>query len=184
MLNVGGRAVGQAISQVRAAAAAARPGGRWVSAGRSGGAYWEHNAAPSSVGRAGRSANNELGRLFNRSQRHRYDYNELYVAQPTGGYKILDSYNPRAGEIVSRKFTQLSEIEPKSAIGYLNEIVHKYKPGYVIANVPTSGELPGRPLLGRMILEVPIQTKPVPQSVLDAAAKRNILIRDVLRKVY
>jgi len=46
VFSVGGHAIGQALSRVRAAAATARPGGRWVSAGRSGGAYWEHNVSP------------------------------------------------------------------------------------------------------------------------------------------
>ena len=42
------------------------------------------------------------------------------------------------GEIVSRKYTQLSEISEKTAIGYLKELSEKYSPGSVIADVPSN----------------------------------------------
>ena len=49
------------------------------------------------------------GTVFNEARAWAYPFNEVYVDTPTGRY-ILDSYNPQLGEIVSRKFTQLSEI--------------------------------------------------------------------------
>lgn len=39
-------------------------------------------------------------------------------------------------------------------------------------------------LEGELILEVPVQTKPVPQAILDEANKRGIIIRDITGKVY
>jgi filamentous hemagglutinin len=117
---------------------------------------------------------------------HAYPHQQVYLLKPNGkGYWKLDFYDPFAGEIISFKDTQLASIKVKSAIGYLNELVRKYKPGRKIADVPsTSKDLLGKSLEGRMILEVPAQTNPIPQKVLDAAKKRDILIRDVKGKVY
>ena len=42
------------------------------------------------------------------------------------------------GEIVSRKYTQLSEISKETAIRYLKELSEKYSPGSVIADVPSN----------------------------------------------
>ena len=128
----------------------------------------------------------QIGNLFNRVRGVKYPYNEVYVENPAGGYWKLDSYNPGAGEIVSRKMTQLSEISESSAVAYIREAGTKYPPGARIANVPTNVEsgLAGQQLQGRVYLEVPIQTKPVPQRVLNAATKHRIVIRDVNGKVY
>ena len=41
----------------------------------------------------------------------------------------LDSYNPAAQEIVSRKFTQFSDILQSTGIGYVNEIPAKMARG-------------------------------------------------------
>jgi hypothetical protein len=125
------------------------------------------------------------GANFNRSQAPVYPYNELYVQDPSGGYpNRLDSYNPFAGEIVSRKLTQFSAIQPQTGINYVNEVAAKYAPGTVIADVPTSGNLAGKRLSGQMILEVPPQNAPIPQAVLDAADAQKILIRDIKGHVY
>jgi hypothetical protein len=35
-----------------------------------------------------------------------------------------------------------------------------------------------------LIFEVPVQNKPIPKGVLDAATERNITIRDIAGKVY
>ena len=97
------------------------------------------------------------------------------------------------GEIVSRKYTQLSEISEKTAIGYLKELSEKYSPGSVIADVPSNRvganagifeENGGKTLRGRMILEVPVQEEPVPERVLRYAAKEKIKIRDINGKEY
>ena len=115
-----------------------------------------------------------------------YPHEQVYIRRPTGnGYWKLDYYDPTKGEIVSFKDTQLANIKVKSAIGYLNELVRKYQPGRMIADVPsTSPDIVGTPLKGTMILEVPAQTKAVPAKVLEAAKKREIQIRDVTGKVY
>jgi conserved hypothetical protein len=42
----------------------------------------------------------------------------------------------------------------------------------------------GNILKGRMILEVPVQKKPVPESILKYAQDKNIQIRDINGKVY
>jgi len=129
-------------------------------------------------------ANMDKGNLFNRVRWPKYPYNELYVQAPDGkGYLILDSYNPHLGEIVFRRFTQLSEISPEAAKAYLREAA-SYKPGLRIADVPSSRDLAGQTLRGQQIFEVPVQMKRVPRTVLDAAAKRKIIIRDVNNRVY
>jgi len=87
-------------------------------------------------------------------------------------------------QIVSRKFAQLSEVQLKTAIGYVNAISAKYPVGATVVRVPLSRELAGQSLQGQYMLEVPVQMKPVPQSVLDAANKSGVLIRDVNGTVY
>ncbi|AXA90573.1 PAAR domain-containing protein [Massilia sp. YMA4] len=125
------------------------------------------------------------GNDFNAERAPEYPYNELYIDSPKGsGYTRLDSYNPIAGEIVSRKYTQLSEIQEKTAIGYINEIGAKYPVDATIAKVPSSGELAGEKLAGQHYLEVPVQVRPIPQAVLDAAERAGVVIRDVNGKIY
>jgi hypothetical protein len=124
------------------------------------------------------------GNAFNKAQSPRYPHNEVYIEKPGGGYYRLDSYNDALGEIVSRKFTQLGEVQEATAINYIKELAAKYPAGSRIASVPSSGGLAGSTLRGQMILEVPVQVKPIPQAVLDAANKANILIRDVTGRIY
>jgi hypothetical protein len=74
------------------------------------------------------------GQRFDRQQAIRYRFNQVYVVKDSGnGYWILDSYGPQdaahgAGP-VSRKFTQLAEIQPDSAAAMLREASRKYRPG-------------------------------------------------------
>ena len=105
----------------------------------------------------------------------------------------LDSYNPRTGEIVSRKRTQLWRIPEEIAIRYLKELKTKYSPGSVIADVPSNRvganagifeENGGKTLHGQMILEVPVQEEKVPERVLKYARDKNIQIRDIEGKEY
>jgi hypothetical protein len=131
----------------------------------------------------------DAGNDFNRTQGAKYasqgGKNEVYVVNPDGnGYYRVDSYNPRTGEIVSRKYTQLSEVQEATGVKYINELAKKYSPGTVIADVPSSGWLAGQRLQGQMILEVPVQTNPIPKAVLDAANQKGIIIRDINGKVY
>jgi hypothetical protein len=114
-----------------------------------------------------------------------YPHRQIYVRKAKGeGHWILDYYDPAAGEIVSFKDTQLASIKLKTAIGYLNEIRRKYAPGRIIGDVPSSEGLVGKKLVGRMIMEVPVQNRPVPREVLEAATKRRITIRDTNGKVF
>jgi hypothetical protein len=123
------------------------------------------------------------GNDFNASRAGVYEANELYINKPSGsGYYRLDSYTP--GEIVSRKFTQFGDIGESTAKNYIDEIGRKYAPGSSIANVPSSGALAGQELKGIKILEVPVQTRPVPQSVLDYAKLNDVFIRDINGVTY
>jgi len=129
--------------------------------------------------------NVQAGNKFNAEQSKNYPYNEVYVNKPNGsGYYRVDSYNPTTGEIVSRKFTQFSDITETTANNYIREAVNKYPAGATIAKVSSSGSLAGRQLEGINILEVPPQAKPIPQSILDSAKKANVMIRDTSGKVY
>jgi len=127
----------------------------------------------------------DAGNDFNSQRAGAYPHNEVYINSPKGsGYTRLDSYNPRTGEIVSRKFTQLADVQEQTALSYISEIPAKYPVNATIARVPSSGNLAGRPLLGQHYLEVPVQNRPVPQSVLDAAERAGVLIRDVNGRIY
>jgi hypothetical protein len=127
----------------------------------------------------------DAGNDFNRAQAPNYPYNEVYVDKPSGdGYFRLDSYNPDSGEIVSRKFTQLSDIQESTANSYINEIPSKYPVGATVADVPSSGTLAGSTLHGQYVLEVPPQVNPVPQGVLNSANQAGVLIRDTNGHVY
>lgn len=98
------------------------------------------------------------GNKFNASRKGAYPHNEVYIEKPGDGYTWLDSYDPQKAEIVSRKYTQLSDIDEKTAVRYIKEIELKYAAGSVIGNVPSSGALAGEKLNGNYILEVPVQT--------------------------
>jgi hypothetical protein len=127
------------------------------------------------------------GNAFNAERTSAYPYNEVYVDKPSGtGYYRLDSYNPNAGEIVSRKFTQLADIQEQTALKYLDEVIAKYPVGATVADVPTNvaNRLAGQTLKGRYILEVPVQVRTVPQSIIDAADRVGVLIRDINGKVH
>ena len=142
---------------------------------------------------------------FNKARAKFYPYNEVYLEAPKKAinlpegaptkhqYVRLDSYNPHTGEIVSRKYTQLSEVSEETAIRYLKELSDKYAPGSIIADVPSNRtgvnkgifELnQGDKLKGQMILEVPVQGKVVPKRVIDYANKHYIKIRDINGKIY
>ena len=142
---------------------------------------------------------------FNKARAKFYPYNEVYLEAPKKAinlpegaptkhqYVRLDSYNPHTGEIVSRKYTQLSEVSEETAIRYLKELSEKYAPGSVIADVPSNRtgvnkgifELnQGDKLKGQMILEVPVLKKPIPQNVINYADKLRIKIRNTNNKLY
>jgi len=51
--------------------------------------------------------------------------------------KHLDSYFPNT-EIVSRKYTRLSEVSEETAIRYLKKLTDKYASGSIIVDVPSN----------------------------------------------
>ena len=141
---------------------------------------------------------------FNKARTKFYPYNEVYLEAPNKAinlpegsptkhqYVRLDSYVPNK-EIVSRKYTQLSEVSEETAIRYLKELSDKYAPGTKIADVPSniSGANAGifkanngKVLDGQMILEVPVQGKAVPKRVIDYASLKGIKIRDINNHIY
>ena len=143
--------------------------------------------------------------VFNKERAKLYSFNEVYLEAPkkatqqagdspaNHNYVRLDSYDPQTGEIVSRKYTQLSEVSEETAIRYLKELEDKYSPGSIIANVPSNKtgsnekifELNGDNVLrGQMILEVPVQHKAVPKEVINYANLKGIKIRDTNNHIY
>jgi len=92
--------------------------------------------------------NSSGGIAFNKKRAKFYPFNEVYLEAPKKGKKVagdspakhkyvrLDSYDPHIGEIVSRKYTQLSEVSEETAIRYLKKLEDKYSPGSIIAEMP------------------------------------------------
>jgi hypothetical protein len=112
------------------------------------------------------------GTAFNRLRWSEYSYNELRLASG----KVLDSYDP-FDKIVSRKFTQLAKISPKTAQRYIDEIKQKYPINARIGTTPSvPPELRGGALQGKLVLEVPLQHAPIPPEILRYAKDRNVLI--------
>ncbi len=123
------------------------------------------------------------GRKFNLAQNHRFEANEVTLLNR----KRLDSYN-HGTEIVSRKMSQLADLDPATAKYYLQEITRKYSPGEVIADTVKARsqypQLARQKLEGRMFLELPIQNRPVPPEILTYASDRRIFIRDITGHIY
>lgn len=100
--------------------------------------------------------------------------------------KRLDSYIPKK-EIVSRKFSQLGKVTEETAKKHIDELVSKYSPGEAIKQTARNADAiakGGTELSGKMILEVPVQKTPIPQSVLDHAKDAGVQIRDILGNIY
>ena len=88
--------------------------------------------------------------VFNQARAKFYPFNEVYLEAPKKAinlpegaptkhqYVRLDSYNPHTGEIVSRKYTQLSEVSEETAIRYLKKLTDKYAPSLIIAEVSSN----------------------------------------------
>jgi hypothetical protein len=130
----------------------------------------------------------EEGNEFNRRREPYYEEqggaNEVHVEPRSdkGQYPRVDSYVPDE-EIVSRKHTQLAEVQESTANGYLRELANTYGPGTVVADTPTNrrdlgDDAIGQPMSGDMILEVPVQRNGVPPAVLAEARRLGIIIRD------
>lgn len=100
----------------------------------------------------------------------------------------------RVHALQERKHTQFADlVNEESGIRHLKEFLAKYPTGNalrVVADVPSARSNPalsariGEPLDGRMILEVPVQDAPIPQSIIDFARDNRITIRDVEGRRY
>jgi hypothetical protein len=121
----------------------------------------------------------QAGNAFNEENKDRYEYSEVRVEPPPGSdlnWAQLDSYDP-GEEIVSRKNSQLAELDSSTWQNEIREIPYKYAPGTKI--ISRKGDLYGRTLTGDMILEVPVQNAPVPEEIIRYASRRQVIIRDV-----
>jgi hypothetical protein len=136
----------------------------------------------------------EEGNEFNRRREPYYEEqggaNEVHVEPRSdrGQYPRVDSYVP-GEEIVSRKHTQLSNVQESTAVGYLRELANTYGPGTIVADTPTNrrdlgDEAIGQPMDGDMVLEVPVQRDGVPPAVLAEARRLGIIIRDEEGNTY
>jgi hypothetical protein len=134
------------------------------------------------------------GRIFEQAASWQYPVNQLRL-QASGGRPVLDSYDPVAKEIISRKHMQLAR-DYWDSLDALQEFSVKYPTGAIIADTPyarslkdpdhpeSSTGLAGQRVRGRMILEVSPQTEPVPDSILTEARNRGITIRDTAGRTY
>ena len=97
------------------------------------------------------------GNAFNKTveKSRKYPFSEVHLANG----KRLDSYDDIEKLIVSRKATDLENIELSTFESYLKEMKIKYKPGELI-NSPKYGDLlKGKELTGKQILEIPESNK-------------------------
>lgn len=92
------------------------------------------------------------GNNYNKQVREsgKYPYHEIYLENG----KRLDSYDPIAEEIISRKATDLDKISENTYREYLSEFSQKYSRGTKIRSNAYPG-LDGLPLEGQYILEIP-----------------------------
>jgi hypothetical protein len=104
------------------------------------------------------------------------------------GYARLDTYDEEAREILSRKYAQLWAINERTAKRYIDELATKYRPGTMIADVPSSRlrAQDGKRLDGRRVLEIPVQAADVPRELVEYVHRRRppIVIRDELGREY
>ena len=99
------------------------------------------------------------GNRFNETvkQNKLYPYSEVNLVNG----KRLDSYDPVAGEIISRKATDLDKIQEKTFRDYLQEIHDKYSQGTEIRSDKYES-IDGTKLEGRYILEIPASNRNLP----------------------
>lgn len=119
----------------------------------------------------------ERGNKFNKTVRNRdiYDYHEIHLENG----KRLDSYAPFEREIVSRKATDLENIDIKTFEGHLQEMKDKYVVGTKIRSNKYR-EIDGDLLEGTQILEIPASNKNferIEEYIKLAKEKYNIDIR-------
>ncbi|EGD34417.1 hemagglutinin/hemolysin family protein, partial [Capnocytophaga sp. oral taxon 338 str. F0234] len=98
------------------------------------------------------------GNEFNKKAEKIYDFNEIHLENG----KRLDSYIPptidKRGMIISRKATDLENIELSTFESYLKEMKSKYSSGTTIRSNKYS-QLDGKKLEGNLYLEIPESNK-------------------------
>ncbi|PZU42156.1 MAG: hypothetical protein DI571_11825, partial [Arsenicicoccus sp.] len=80
-------------------------------------------------------------------------------------------------QIISRKLTQLGDVQPTTAFGYIDELVTKYPDGATVADVPSTqmSGLAGQRLQGEMVLQVPPQAGgSIPDEVAEYAFENGV----------
>ena len=134
--------------------------------------------------------NFQRGNDFNKDYRVYYEYNEVRVTVNGNEYRV-DSYAPsyyddngvyQQGAIVSRKYTQLSDVKKETAYKYLNEITQKYSGGTdIIDGNFNSAELRGGELSpdAQLVLQVPTQNNAIPEKVQKKADELGVKIEEV-----
>lgn len=120
------------------------------------------------------------GRRFDDYMAPNYPANQVRLDYGDGRYVVLDSYVP-GQQIISRKLTQLSEINQSTAFRYIDELVDKYPPGARIQDVDNVSDLGlgGQLLEGQQVLQIPPQVGPIPDEILEYAAENNVRIIDI-----
>ena len=103
--------------------------------------YWKNNSPMA------------RGNQFNKIAEKIYPFSEVNLANG----KRLDSYIP-GEKIISRKATDLSDIEFNTFDKYLSEMIQKYAPGTVIRSNKYDC-IDGQKLSGQMCLEIPAVNK-------------------------
>ncbi|WP_421448564.1 DNRLRE domain-containing protein [Streptococcus suis] len=104
--------------------------------------------------------NIQRGNAFNKTvqEAELYPFYEVHLANG----KRLDSYDLAAGEIISRKATDLDKIQESTFRGYLREFEQKYSVGTEIRSQKYKEQLYGKTLQGSYILEVPASNAKLP----------------------
>ncbi|NUS52590.1 MAG: hypothetical protein HOQ22_16310 [Nocardioidaceae bacterium] len=124
------------------------------------------------------------GEAFNAANWHRYTHNEVYLANG----RRLDSYDPKQW-IVERKLRQYAELkDPTMLRKDVDLVVQQYPPGTVVprtrGNLEHFPDIAGKPLRGRMLLEIPPQKLPLDPELLQYAADMKVTIRDSAGRIY
>lgn len=126
------------------------------------------------------------GNRFNHFANANYKYSEIALTAGKKRPYRLDAWTPDVA-IVSRKLTQLDEINLSTAKGYIDEFVKKYPAGSVVKKTAKNDALgiSGKPLRGEMVLEVPPQIGgKIDDAIIQYARQNRIAIRDINGHYY
>ncbi|WP_454852434.1 hypothetical protein [Promicromonospora soli] len=133
------------------------------------------------------------GMWFNHATAHHFRTTEVYINKTDANGETERQYRVDAlgnREVISLKHVQLADVSFETAKRYIDEILTKYNPNRMNLRIAgtkgaqrkvTRGEMRrreiGRPLDGRMVLGVPLQAKPIPDSVARYAEDRFVFIQ-------